>query len=46
MGGKFKIKKQQPVAPPIGRTSAKIVFGFSELKDISYTNGVKDGKWR
>lgn len=45
MGGKFKIKKQQPVAPPIGRTPAKIVFGFSELKDVSYIDGEKDGKF-
>ena len=44
MGGKFKIKKQQPIASPVGRTPAKVVFGFSELKDISYTNGEKDGK--
>lgn len=33
MGGKFKIKKQQPIASPVGRTPAKVVFGFSELKD-------------
>lgn len=39
MGGKFNIKKQQPIASPVGRTPAKVVFGFSELKDISYTNG-------
>lgn len=45
MGGKFKIKKQQPIASPVGRTPAKVVFGFSELKDISYTNGEKDGKF-
>mgnify|MGYP006924883644 FL=1 len=45
MGGKFKIKKQQPIASPVGRTPAKVVFGFSELKDISYTNGDKDGKF-
>ena len=41
MGGKFKIKKQQPIASPVGRAPAKVVFGFSELKDISYTNGGK-----
>lgn len=41
MGGKFNIKKQQPIASPVGRTPAKVVFGFSELKDISYTNGEK-----
>lgn len=34
MGGKFKIKKQQPIASPVGRAPAKVVFGFSELKDI------------
>lgn len=45
MGGKFKIKKQQPIASPVGRAPAKVVFGFSELKDISYTNGEKDGKF-
>ena len=45
MGGKFNIKKQHPIASPVGRTPAKVVFGFSELKDISYTNGEKDGKF-
>ena len=24
MGGKFKIKKQQPIASPVGRTPAKV----------------------
>lgn len=43
MGGKFKIKKQQPIASPVGRTPAKVVFGFSELKDISYAAKAMEG---
>lgn len=45
MGGNFKIKKQTPIAQPIGSNSEKLVFGFSELKDISYIKGEKDGKF-
>ena len=34
MGGKFKIKKQQPIASPVGRTPAKVVFGFLNSKTL------------
>lgn len=45
MGKQFKIKSQIPIAPSVIRASANLVFGFAELRPISYINGEKDGKF-
>lgn len=45
MGKRFNIKSQAPMAPSVVRTSAKLVFGFAELRPISYIKGEKDGKF-
>lgn len=41
----FSIKKQKPSALPVGKSSPKLVFGFSELKEISYPKALHDGKF-
>lgn len=45
MGNKFKIKPQVPATPSVVRASANLVFGFAELRPLSYVNAGKDGKF-
>lgn len=45
MGKRFNIKSQVPIVPSVIRASAKLVFGFAELRPVSYIKGEKDGKF-
>lgn len=45
MGGKHKIKKPIIREPVVGNVPEKIVFGFSELRQYSYTEAANDGKF-
>mgnify|MGYP006902877532 FL=1 len=38
-----KIKKQHPERPPVG--PSRVVFGFSELRPLSYKSAERDGKF-